>query len=71
MPTGDPYWGNQWSSATSNITWTYADNSSGGWQPAPFVAVPVEPVLAPPTDDSPLAWLRAQVAEITDLATAA
>jgi hypothetical protein len=70
---GDPPgWQNQWStSATSNITWTYSDNTVGypvGYPAQPFIAVPVEPVHV---DDSPLAWLREQITEICDLANAA
>jgi len=78
MPTtGDPYpyaysWQPSWgtsSAATTNVTWTYTDSTNGPPPSAPFVAVPVQPVVV--EDDSPLGWLRAQVAEITDLASAA
>lgn len=71
---GYPYAGynSVWSSAgastTQNVTWTFTDTT--GYPPQPFVAVPVQPV-AVEIDDSPLTWLRSQVAEITELASAA
>jgi hypothetical protein len=51
---------------SQNITWTFDSATTS----QPFVALPV--VASPaPVDDSPLGWLRAQVAEIIELASAA
>lgn len=67
---GDPWWQTATTSGNEySVTWT-SGTTTDNWQPQPFVAVPVVPVPEP-VDDSPLGWLRGQVAEITELAWAA
>lgn len=74
MPTGGPVWGNScaypvWTTAAA----TTVDYNVTYNQPQPYVMVPVEPASPPgPTEpETNLAWLRAQVTEITEYALAA
>lgn len=68
MPVYDEY--PIWSANTTDFNITYTSGTTVIPVSQPFVAVPVTPI-PPPVDDSPLVWLREQVAEVCELAKAA
>jgi hypothetical protein len=71
MPTyGDPPgWQQRWT-LSDNTTWSGSFSGTDITVYPAVVAMP-QPPTAKPDDSGPLGWLRGQVAEICELATAA